>query len=109
MERWPMVAWPPPRCGQTIALFDADVRANTRPTGERKIGAVEPPAGEKVGTNENAAPEGSEAASEIAEVTEGIWWTAGGSNSRPPRCERGALPTELAAHSDEPNPTANSV
>jgi hypothetical protein len=27
------------------------------------------------------------------------WWTAGGSNSRPPRCERGALPTELAAHS----------
>src|SRR5438067_1861252 len=26
------------------------------------------------------------------------WWTAGGSNSRPPRCERGALPTELAAH-----------
>src|SRR5215471_19001902 len=30
------------------------------------------------------------------------WWTAGGSNSRPPRCERGALPTELAAHS--PNP-----
>src|SRR5216117_3765765 len=28
----------------------------------------------------------------------GGWWTAGGSNSRPPRCERGALPTELAAH-----------
>ena len=27
-----------------------------------------------------------------------IWWTAGGSNSRPPRCERGALPAELAAH-----------
>jgi hypothetical protein len=26
-----------------------------------------------------------------------LWWTAGGSNSRPPRCERGALPTELAA------------
>ena len=33
-----------------------------------------------------------------ASVSEG-WWTAGGSNSRPPRCERGALPTELAAHS----------
>src|SRR5438105_917199 len=30
-----------------------------------------------------------------------VWWTAGGSNSRPPRCERGALPTELAAHSSE--------
>ena len=28
-----------------------------------------------------------------------FWWTAGGSNSRPPRCERGALPTELAAQS----------
>jgi integrase len=28
---------------------------------------------------------------------EEFWWTAGGSNSRPPRCERGALPTELAA------------
>jgi hypothetical protein len=27
-----------------------------------------------------------------------VWWTAGGSNSRPPRCERGALPAELAAH-----------
>ena len=26
-----------------------------------------------------------------------LWWTAGGSNSRPPRCERGALPAELAA------------
>ena len=30
-------------------------------------------------------------------VNEG-WWTARGSNSRPPHCERGALPTELAAH-----------
>jgi hypothetical protein len=27
-----------------------------------------------------------------------IWWTAWGSNPRPPRCERGALPAELAAH-----------
>ena len=27
-----------------------------------------------------------------------LWWTAGGSNPRPPRCERDALPTELAAH-----------
>src|SRR5262249_50322142 len=25
------------------------------------------------------------------------WWTAGGSNSRPLRCERSALPAELAA------------
>ena len=32
-------------------------------------------------------------------IAEGeCWWTAGGSNSRPPRCERGALPAELAAH-----------
>src|SRR5713226_8763580 len=28
-----------------------------------------------------------------------IWWTARGSNPRPPHCERGALPAELAAHS----------
>src|SRR4029453_7852202 len=27
-----------------------------------------------------------------------MWWTTRGSNSRPPRCERGALPTELVAH-----------
>jgi hypothetical protein len=28
----------------------------------------------------------------------GSWWTWGGSNPRPPRCERGALPAELHAH-----------
>ena len=27
-----------------------------------------------------------------------LWWTAWDSNPRPPRCERGALPAELAAH-----------
>ena len=27
----------------------------------------------------------------------GFWWTRRGSNPRPPRCERGALPTELRA------------
>ena len=31
-------------------------------------------------------------------TTKRIWWTAWDSNPRPPRCERGALPTELAAH-----------
>ena len=25
------------------------------------------------------------------------WWTVGDSNSRPPRCKRDALPTELTA------------
>ena len=29
-----------------------------------------------------------------------LWWTLGGSNPRPPHCERGALPAELNAHSD---------
>ena len=29
---------------------------------------------------------------------EGNWWTWGGSNPRPHRCERCALPTELHAH-----------
>src|SRR5271169_788425 len=31
-------------------------------------------------------------------ITRQNWWTAWDSNPRPPRCERGALPTELAAH-----------
>ena len=31
-------------------------------------------------------------------TTQKDWWTARGSNSRPPHCERGALPAELAAH-----------
>src|SRR5208283_4878697 len=32
-------------------------------------------------------------------VAAGVWWTAWDSNPRPRRCERRALPTELAAHS----------
>ena len=28
------------------------------------------------------------------------WWSRGGSNSRPPHCERGALPTELRPRTD---------
>src|SRR5262245_59965653 len=31
------------------------------------------------------------------------WWTAGGSNPRPPDCEPGALPAELAAHGEKGN------
>src|SRR5881296_2322290 len=31
------------------------------------------------------------------------WWTARGSNPRPPRCERGALPAELLAHEQRTN------
>lgn len=27
-----------------------------------------------------------------------MWWRGGGSNSRPPHCERGALPAELPPH-----------
>jgi hypothetical protein len=30
------------------------------------------------------------------------WWTAGGSNPRPPDCEPGALPAELAARRQGP-------
>jgi hypothetical protein len=29
------------------------------------------------------------------------WWSRGGSNSWPPHCERGALPTELLPHAHE--------
>src|SRR5665647_2712381 len=32
------------------------------------------------------------------------WWTVGDSNSRPQRCERRALPTELTAHAAVPGP-----
>ena len=35
------------------------------------------------------------------------WWTARGSNPRPPRCERGALPAELAAQG--PRKPGNAV
>ena len=41
-------------------------------------------------------PEGPRAGNR-ASLWDLLWWTAGGSNSRPPRCERGALPAELAA------------
>ena len=34
----------------------------------------------------------------VAAFVEFEWWTRGDSNPRPPRCERGALPTELLAH-----------
>src|SRR5262245_17385789 len=39
---------------------------------------------------------GRSTAEEITNA-EARWWTAGGSNSRPLRCERSALPAELAA------------
>src|SRR5262249_10343316 len=42
---------------------------------------------------------GRKARNRIAGFLRKEWWTARGSNSRPPRCERGALPAELAAHS----------
>ena len=29
------------------------------------------------------------------------WWSRGGSNSRPPHCERGALPAELRPHATQ--------
>jgi hypothetical protein len=60
----------------------------THPTNARKVDALETFSenldGQNLGRTEN--DDGKS------------WWTAGGSNSRPPRCERGALPTELAAH-----------
>ena len=43
-------------------------------------------------------PTPDQALTELKELLGKCWWTAGGSNSRPPRCERGALPAELAAH-----------
>ena len=34
-------------------------------------------------------------------IEENSWWSRGGSNSWPPHCERGALPTELLPHAHE--------
>jgi Phage integrase family len=71
----------------------------THPTDARKIGAL---SGPRLSTQRaQSAVAGSEDLATPAEIREMLrekWWTAGGSNSRPPRCERGALPTELAAH-----------
>ena len=36
----------------------------------------------------------------------GLWWAVRGSNPRPPRCKRGALPTELTARCSRPPATA---
>jgi len=63
---------------------DAPVSARESPAKEHK-------ASTRAVMNGDVEPESDEFAEEF-------WWTAGGSNSRPPRCERGALPTELAAH-----------
>jgi hypothetical protein len=71
----------------------------THPTEERKVGALElPSVGRIWAESQNADDDDPSAALGIAEMLKEKWWTAGGSNSRPPRCERGALPTELAAH-----------
>src|SRR6266702_3361714 len=40
---------------------------------------------------------GCQTASRVANDRK-LWWTAGDSNPRPHRCERCALPAELAAH-----------
>lgn len=45
---------------------------------------------------------------------DGIWWSLGDSNLRPPRCERGALPLRLndqapvTAHSGSPLPSGRT-
>src|SRR5882724_346756 len=45
-------------------------------------------------------PLGSGAAAFTRFASEG-WWAMTGSNRRPPRCKRGALPTELIARADQ--------
>ena len=64
--------------------------------GPPPVTASEPPAKEHIASTR--AVVNGEDGIENEEFPEENWWTAGGSNSRPPRCERGALPTELAAH-----------
>ena len=73
----------------------------THPTQTLKVDALETglPCVDwhKTGTTARRHPARDEG---LAQIVEEKWWTARGSNSRPPRCERGALPAELAAHSD---------
>ena len=67
----------------------------THPREERKVAVLDLPA---VVTNWSQTESGDQStAEEIAELLKKKWWTAGGSNSRPLRCERSALPAELAA------------
>jgi integrase len=69
----------------------------THPTEERKVGALDLPClVTNRSQNENAVE--SDLQRRLpCRLAQRMWWTAGGSNSRPPRCERGALPAELAA------------
>ena len=61
----------------------------THPTDARKIGALTVP---RVSTqraqSDVAGSEDLATPAEISEMLRENWWTAGGSNSRPPRCER---------------------
>ena len=72
----------------------------THPTEERKADAI---GSFELSRRVTTASQSPETPSDELAGIEGFakekWWTAGGSNSRPPRCERGALPTELAAQS----------
>jgi Phage integrase family len=71
----------------------------THPTVERKRTALETFDSQATNWLQNFEPRRTDKKSSEDDFPNEFWWTAGGSNSRPPRCERGALPTELAAHS----------
>ena len=81
------------------ALVHADAGAIHTPDRRTEGRGPEPPvAGHKTRTKTESGRRGLDDRFGNSRFAERCWWTARGSNSRPPRCERGALPAELAAH-----------
>src|SRR5205823_467439 len=64
-------------------------------TGRRSNQLSYAPAG--AGLTAGSAPDLSLTPRQVKPAGRGLWWAVRGSNSRHPRCKRGALPTELTA------------
>ena len=52
----------------------------------------------RCGKRRHARPIRAQSEGPLTERASNQWWRGGGSNSRPPHCERGALPAELPPH-----------
>ena len=90
-----------PHCAVTMiehGLDDHTVMSISGHSSTRMLERYTHPAGHKLATRTSRRGRTKKKAVRRRLFPGQFWWTAGGSNSRPPRCERGALPTELAAH-----------
>ena len=79
----PRLRWHPPRIGSGGWLAEPKLRLGSTAAGAPRYRVRAPCASYGGHPSPGIGSEG--------------WWTAGGSNSRPLRCERSALPAELAA------------